>query len=176
MALLESVQVDVFPESVDGFVSLGDHVARTPQGAAAMMIVGLLLYAQDEQVGQQCLAAIVDHGRLQEGHKGYQGWQLRTSDLQLIRTQVKGKAYLLQSYVKGTSPQNGYQLPEPPYVFEFSDNPHSGDANSGPYKVFVPSSGADTPRPVTVKRDPESGVWRVSEWSSLIVGIRKPEA
>ncbi|WP_167882958.1 DUF6935 domain-containing protein [Leptospira barantonii] len=34
-------------------------------------------------------------------------------------------------------------------------------------------SGADTPRPVTLKKNAK-GVWKAREFSSLLVGIKKP--
>ena len=55
----------------------------------------------------------------------------------------------------------------------FSTNPHSGDPAHGTVKLFVECSGADSPRPVTLKRDPD-GRWAPVEWSSLLSGIRPP--
>jgi hypothetical protein len=58
-------------------------------------------------------------------------------------------------------------------VFTFSDNPHSGDPETGTFKVFITSSGASSPRPVTVKRN-DKGIWKAYEWSTLIVGVEPP--
>jgi hypothetical protein len=174
MAVLEPVEIDQFPQSVEAFVELRDRVAQTPQGGAAMMVVALFAYAEDNEMGQRCLAIAVDRDKLSEGPKGYEGWQLRASDIWLLHSQVKDKPYVLRSYVKGTNPDEGYRLPEPPYVFEFSDNPHSGDPETGTYKVFITSSGASSPRPVTVKRN-DKGIWKAYEWSTLIVGVQEPE-
>ena len=137
------------------------------------MVVALLLYAGDETLGQQCLAAAVASERLAEGGGGYQGWRLRRSDLQRIHEQVKAQPYLPQSYVRGTRSDNGYALPDPPLMLEFSTNRYSGDPAEGRYKVFVACSGAATPRPVTVRRN-ALGIWQAYEWSSLIVGIARP--
>jgi hypothetical protein len=87
--------------------------------------------------------------------------------------QIEKQAYVPRSYVKGTTPENGYQLPAPPYVFEFSDTPYSGDVDAGTYKVFVACSGAASPRPVTVRRN-NRGIWKAYEWSSLVVGVQAP--
>jgi hypothetical protein len=173
MPSLPPVQVDELPRSVEDFVVLRDQVAVAPQGGAAMMVLALLVYAEDEELGKQCLAATVDRRRLVGGSQGYRSWQLSNRDLQLIRMQIKGQPYLPRSYVKGTTPEHGYRLSNLPYVLEFSYNPHSGDPESGVYKVFVGSSGASSPRPVTVRRN-SRGIWKASEWSSLVVGIRRP--
>ncbi len=150
-----------------------DEVATAPEGGAVMMVVALMVYARDEQAGLQCLTVAVDQSRLMDGPKGYKGRQLASNNLQRIRLQIHGKEYTPSSYVQGTSPQNGYQLPTPPYSFACSSNPYSGDASSGTYKVFIATSGAPTPRPVTVKVN-DKGIWKASEWSSLIVGVKPP--
>ena len=41
-------------------------------------------------------------------------------------------------------------------------------------KVFVVCSGADSPRPIHLKAN-NRGVWKVTNASSLFVGIRAPE-
>jgi hypothetical protein len=138
-----------------------------------MMVVALLAYGGNEELGRQCLTVAVDRGRLQEGDKGYKGWQLSVRDLERVRLQVRDKTYLPKSYINGATPENGYTLPAPPYVVTCSDNPHSGDVDSGTYKVFVACSGASSPRPVTVKRN-NKGFWKASEWSSLLVGVKPP--
>jgi hypothetical protein len=173
MTQLDPVKIDKLPQTLDEFVALRDKVAKEPQGGAAMMVVALFVYVKDETVGRQCLAVAASRERLEEGPKGYKGWQLRASDVWLLHTQIKGKDYVLKSYVEGTSPDNGYELPEPPYVFTFSANPHSGNPERGTYKVFITSSGASSPRPVTVKRN-DKGIWKAHEWSTLIVGVEPP--
>jgi hypothetical protein len=167
------VEIDGLPETVEAFAALQAEVARTPEGAAAMMVVALWLLAEDDKVGRQALAAAVDRSRLQAGSGGSDGWRLGNRDLQLIRSQVGGRGYRLRSYVAGATPQNGYALPEPPYRIACSSNPYSGDPDSGQFKLFVASSGADSSRPVTLRRG-EDGLWRAMEWSSLLLGVREP--
>lgn len=171
--IVDPIQIHAFPDTVEGFAALSDDVARVPQGGAAMMVVALLLLAQDEDLGEACLAAAVDPERLRRGDQGVAGWQLRAGDRELIRSQIGSSPHIPRSYVQGAAPGNGYRLPELPYVVRFAYNPHGGDPASGRCKVFVHCSGADSPRPVTVVRDAQ-GVWRASEWSSLLVGVRAP--
>ena len=173
MAELASVQIEQLPTSVEEFVALRDQIAQSPQGGAAMMVLALLTYTNDNVLGQQCLTIAVDRERLQEGDKGYKGWQLSNSSLQRVRSQLEGKPYLPRSYIEQAMPENGYALAEPPYVVICSDNPYSGEIDSGTYKVFVTCSGASSPRPITLKRN-DKGLWKASEWSSLLVGIREP--
>ena len=167
------IHIPSLPTSIDEFLDLRDRVATSPEGGAAMMVVALLTFTEKEDLGQQCLACAVANSRLVEGNQGYRGLQLANASLARIRTQILGREYLPRSYVSGAEPENGYELGSPPYSFECLRNPHSGDPATGRCKVFVASSGADSPRPVTVAMS-DSGTWKAIEWSSLLVGVRPP--
>jgi hypothetical protein len=167
------IQIPSLPASIDEFLELRDRVATSPEGGAAMMVVALLAYAEGEQLGQECLTCAVARTRLVDGMQGYKGRQLSNASLQRIHTQIRGRDYLARSYVSGTTPEESYQLGEPPYAIECLRNVHSGDPASGSCRVFVVSSGADSPRPVTLAMN-ENGIWKAIEWSSLIVGVQPP--
>lgn len=167
------LNVESLPTSIEDFVALRDQLAQSPQGGAAIFATALLIYAENEDLGRQVLTIAVDRGRLREGASGYKGWELQPQELRRLDERVRARPHLARSYVQGTSPERGYQLPEGPLSFEVSDNPHSGDLAAGRYKVFVASSGADSPRPVTLLRN-NRGYWKATEWSSLTSGVRPP--
>ncbi len=129
-----TVYVEELPGSVEVFVALRDRLASSPKGGAATMVVALLLYTEDEALGRACLTVAIDRERLTEGSDGYKGLQLNRSDLQFIYGQLQDKRYIVRSYVQGTSPENHYRLPEPPYPIAFGSNPYGGDPDSGRYK------------------------------------------
>lgn len=168
-----SVHIPSLPASVEEFLDLRDQVAITPEGGAAMMVVALLTLTEEQELGKECLACAVGSSRLVDGAQGYRGQQLTNASLGQIRTQILGREHLPRSYVSGAEPENGYRLVGPPYSVECLRNPHSGDPASGRCKVFVVSSGADSPRPVTVAVN-DRGIWKAIEWSSLLVGVRPP--
>lgn len=167
----QTIQIPKIPPSIEAFGALQAQLAQTPEGGAALMVLALLLYSENAALGQACLALAVDANRLQPGAEGYGGQQLQRRELALIRTQITGQGHLPRSYIAGATPENGYALPEPPYTITTSRNPYSGDEAAGQVKCFVASSGAASPRPVTLRRDAE-GLWKASEWSSLLSGIR----
>lgn len=173
MSALEPVVIQEIPTSLEVFVALRDRVSLVPQGGVAMFVVALHVYTNDHELGRQCLTVAVDRGRLVEGPEGYRGWQLGNRDLRRIQTQLAGQPYLTRSYFEGATPENSYDLGEPPFSMAFSDNPYSGDPASGVYKVFVECSGAQSARPATVKRN-DRGIWKADTWSSLITGVRAP--
>lgn len=170
------ITVDEIPTSLEQFIQLRDALAITPEGGAVVTVIALLLYAQapDEALGQHALTIAVDRSRLREKADGYQGWALLAIDFQRVERQIRDRPWTPRSYFVGTTPENGYRLPAPPYPFEISDNVHSGDPESGVYKVFIRSSGAANPRPVTLKLN-NRGVWKALEWSSLLMGVMPPK-
>ena len=168
-----SIEIAGLPPSIEEFRAQRDLVAWTPHGGAAMMVVALLVFAESEELGRQCLAVAVDRSRLEEGPYGYRGWQLGARDRNLISAQLRDHPYIPRSYIGSATPENGYRLPAPPYKIVCAESPGSGRPGVEPYKMFVVSSGADSPRPVTMGRNPK-GIWKAAEWSSLIMGVRPP--
>ena len=117
---------------------------------------------------------VLDSSHLQAdtSGKGYKGFSVSKTSLSFIERQLSQNPMLMESYLPGSSPSNGYTPSEPPYSFTLTSNRFSGDASKGTIKLFIPCSGASTPRPVTVTRN-SKGVWKAKEFSSLIVGVAK---
>ena len=172
MTDLPTVEIAEIPTTIASFVALRDRLSVTPQGGAATMVVALFVHTRDEVVGRACLAASVAPKGLQDGLEGFEGQQLRVRDMRLLASQLAKQPYLPASFFRGAAPANGYALPKPPLEIALSANRYSGHPEAGPYKVFVACSGASRPRPVTLVK--EAGLWRASEWSSLIMGIMAP--
>jgi hypothetical protein len=170
----ETITVPKMPETIEEFVAFRDEVASTPEGGAAVMVVAMIAYTENEELGRQCLTVAADRGRLQEGMNGYKGWQLLNPELQRLKGRILGKGHIPRSYVQGTGPESGYALPDGPLEILVSTNPHSGDMSTGSYKVFVSSTGADSPRPIALKRN-NKGLWKGHEWSSLTLGVVPPK-
>lgn len=161
------------PESIEAFTDLRNQHAASPEGGAAMFIMALKLYMEDEKLGIPALVFTTDRSRLQQDTKGYKGWSILRTDMSRIISQLRYHPYLPDSYFDGTNPANQYQS-QLPYKMFFSRNPYSGQEDSGKVKVFVACSGADSDRPITLRRN-DKGLWKAIEWSSILVGIRKPE-
>lgn len=136
----------------------------------------LLEYRQSaEGAVAGCVAALnIMAGNPDEGRKAMMMLNPETpeSTLRLAESQLAASPWIMGSYFQGTSPGNNYLIPDEP-VINITMNPYSGSSEDGSVKFFVACSGADSPRPVTV-RSGKNGLWYPGEWSSLIVGIRKP--
>jgi hypothetical protein len=166
------VNIPSVPTTTEEFITLRNKIATTPEGGAAMFVLAMQLYVKKPEMGMECVISMVDLGALQQSNKGYKGYDLGTSTKNLFKSQLSQAPHIPFSYYKDTSPKDGYKA-SPPFKVETSINRYSGTESEGKLKVFVKSSGADTPRPITLKKN-DKGVWKATEWSSLIVGVRKP--
>lgn len=165
------IEIKGMPTTVDEFVKLRNEIANTPEGGAAMFIIALKLFNENPDLGAQCLVISADRGRLQSGTT-YKGFQLMKNDMDRMKRQLKQYPFIPNSYFKGATPENGYKFNFPTQM-DFSSNAYSGDKAAGTFKVFVQCYGADSPRPIKLIRN-KKGYWKATEWSSIIMGIKKP--
>lgn len=157
--------------SIEDYESLYQEYGRGPNGAAALFVAALIAYMENQDLGMQCFTAILDDGQLADGDV-YQGKKPDSGIMYHLKRIVHTK-YLAYSYVRGTSPETGYAPPAPPYTVALSTNKYSQVAEDR-VKLFVKCSGADSPRPISLKKG-DDGFWKVTEASSLFVGIRSPK-
>ena len=160
---MSHIEISRLPHGSEDFSAMQADLASTPEGGATALVAALLSYVAGDALAEQYVAAALDEARLQSG-------ALRVADRQRLQRQLKDRPATIHSLVAGATPENNYQLPEPPYRLSFSRNPYSGEDDSGRVKVFVACSGAASPRPVTLQRGTD-GLWRAAEWSSLLLGV-----
>jgi hypothetical protein len=168
----QTIKITRVPTTVEEFVEMRNQKAETPEGAAAMFLLALKIYTQKPELGKQCFVVIVDRKLLREGNV-YKGFAIFNSDMSLIKSQMNKNKLIPNSYIKGSKTATNYAV-NLPYVYEFSKNKYSGDKSKGEYKLFVACSGASSPRPMSFRRN-NRGIWKVTNWSSVLVGIAKPE-
>lgn len=163
-----------WPSSFDELDAFRTQNGSTPEGAVVSLIAALDLFTKDTVEGAKGLVLVLDPSSLQADStgKGYKGFIVNKSTLGLVERQLQQNPLLINSYLPGSSPSNGYSITEPPYTFTLTANRYSGEAAKGKIKLFIPSSGASSARPVTVTRN-SKGVWKVSEFSSILVGVAK---
>lgn len=166
-----SVDVPKMPATVEEFTAWRNQVATEPEGGAAVYVVALATYAKDKDLGLQFLTIAIDQAHLVNGNQGVKGRQPKGIAVQRWKENIGRKPYVARSYFEGTSPENSYQLPAANLEISYSEVRDLGGNRS---KVFVVSSGADSPRPITLQQN-DKGLWKAWEWSSLSVGTRPPK-
>lgn len=92
---------------------------------------------------------------------------------QFIRDRLKGKEYTVASFFAGATVENNY-TPSNPYQITVSTTPYSFDEENWA-TMYVKSSGADSPRPVKLRKKPSTGQWFFTEIQCL-GDIRVPVA
>lgn len=165
----QNIKIADQPRNVNEFVTLRNAVATTPEGGAAMFLLALKIYVDNPKLGEKCLVISVDKSLLKEG-KVYKGYKLGETDMDLIKRNLNNNKLIPNSYISGSKPENSYKV-ELPYEYEFTVN-LLGKSKDGT-KVFVKSSGADSKRPMVLKKN-NRGFWKVTTWSSVLANIKEP--
>ena len=148
------------PESLEALEALPQAALSTPFDTAALTVVALSVYPADKEL---CFR-MLDYLR---GPRPMNG-----ADKQFIADRFRDKDYVPRSYFGGATPNNDY-MPSVPYTVTVKSDPHSYD-EQGIAKLFIPSGGADDPRPIKL-RQAKDGKWYLWE-QFLLTGIRQPES
>lgn len=90
-----------------------------------------------------------------------------------IKERLTGKYYKTFSFFAGATVQNNY-VPTTPYQITVSTTPNSF-AEENWATMYVQSAGADSPRPVKLRKKPSTGQWFITEVQCL-ADIRVPVA
>ena len=96
---------------------------------------------------------------------------LNGADKQFIQDRFRGKAYLMRSYFKGATPKNNY-TPSQPYTVEVQTNDYTYQ-QEGYARFLITCGGADSPRPMTLRKKGSTGEWFLWDYKGLLSGIRK---
>lgn len=158
--------VCALPASVEEFRTRQATEALTAQGGCHLWFEAVLVYLSgNTKLGTQLLTA------------GMKDKDWVNSTPLLVET-MQQRPYLLRSYLKGATPENGYQVT--PDSFELN----VVDVSAQPLKQFPPgkvvrlmlrSGGADAPRAIDLERN-GLGLYLVRTPLPLCLGIRAPQA
>lgn len=141
MNKVEMITLEKLPTNVEELKAMAD--LSSPFNTAALAVAAFINYEKDVNAAIEMINFL----------KGPQ--PLSVMDTQFIRDRLAGKGYVVRSYVEGTSVENDYTIPDGPIRIEVSDNPYSY-TNEGYAVLYLKSSGADSPRPVTLRKKGDS--------------------
>ncbi|MDO4787908.1 MAG: hypothetical protein Q4A19_01975 [Johnsonella sp.] len=147
------------PETMEEFMKSPYAGLEKPEYTAALFIAAMSQYEANPELALEMLRYLKGPGGLSVYEK------------QFIADRLRGKAYVVRSYFKGSSPENDY-TPLLPYTVEITENPYSYDQKDHA-KFFMRSSGADSPRPIQLRLKPSASQWFLTE-QLLLGGIRIP--
>lgn len=155
------VTFEKMPTTVEMLRDLDEGDLQDPYKAVALLIPALCLWPENKDVAIQMINFLQGPDELSEYKK------------QFISERLRDKEYLPYSYFQGSSPSNDYK-PTKPYTITVQTTRSSFD-EEGFAKLYLQSSGADSPRPVTLRQKASSGQWFITD-QMLLSEIRQPES
>lgn len=157
----ERFTFSALPESLAQLQALPEAALSSPFQTAALTVCALCAYAADKQIGTEMLNWL-------RGPRPLNG-----QDISFLNDRFRdGKTYLPFSYFAGATPENNY-TPQEPFTL-FIESNHLSAAEQGYQKLFIPCGGADSPRPIKLRRKGD-GRWFLWE-QYLLTNIRPPKA
>lgn len=170
---IQDTVIPSIPSNVDSLLEIRDSLATTPEGGAAFFVLAMYLKAMESDLAMPAFTIGMDSSQLRNDPRGYRGFSPSASYNDFINRYLPRAPYIAFSYFQGALPENGYAVGNTDLVVQTIRNPYSEIAEDE-IKVFVYSGGADTPRPITLKRN-NRGLWKAKNSNSLFVGVRAPE-
>ena len=136
---------------------------QSPYGAAKMFFDAVFCYMdpQTRSEGSKMLRFVM-HEK--------QGWE-RSPNFSLFAQRMRDpkQQHIFRSFAEGTSPENDYSMDPNNYRLMMGELVES----TGYLRLFLYSSGADSPRPIWVKQF-DDGLWYVINVVSTYAGVREP--
>ena len=157
-----SVSFNKLPASIEEFTALPQLSDLTkPQNTAALLIAAFELYVHDPEAG---VAAI----NMLKGPV-----KLSNHEIAFLKDRFCDKPYLPRAYFKGAAPQNNYK-PLQPYTLEFEPDQRPQDLGEGYTRLYITTAGADSPRPIVLRKKASAPEWFVWEYPAIVMSIRVP--
>ncbi len=150
---VEAFTFNEFPKTLAELTARPEASLDTPFKTVALCIAALTNYKDNEAAMWEMLEFLNGPENVNEFLK------------QFMKDRLKDKEYKVLSFFKGATPENGY-TPNKPYVLEVSDNPYSYPEENWA-TLYLTSGGADSPRPVKLRKKPSTGRWFINDIQCL---------
>ena len=157
----ETFTFNSLPTNVEELKALPEASLDTPFKAVALALAALCNYEKDTAATLEMLDFLNGPEPVSEYQK------------QFYKDRLVGKQYKVFSFFEGATPDNNY-TPNTPYVISVSDNPYSYPEDNWA-TLYVQSSGADSLRPVKLRKKPSTGQWFINDIQCL-TDIRIPKS
>ncbi len=150
------------PADMDEYKAKYEKEAKTPEGAAKLWLEAAFLYqdSNTRALGRDILIALM---------KGLPSDFERNAAHSTMVDRIKNQPHIMRSFCAGTSPENGYKADLNNCELTVT---RSVEGMDNTWNVWLKSSGADSPRQITLVKDGEH--WKVFSAPGLYMGIREP--
>lgn len=157
----QSVALSALPESLEELKAMPEASLSSDRAVAALAVAVLCNFERDPDETYRMMDFL-------RGPRPMNGM-----DKKFISDRLTGRMHIIRSFLRGTSPENNYE-PSAPYAVEVIEDRNSR-LEKDYVKFFLRSSGADSPRPIKLRRKPSTGQWFVWE-TPFLSDIRTPQA
>lgn len=151
---------NAIPKTLDELKALPEASLDTPFKTAALTLIALCNFENDHD-------AVFEMIEFLNGP-----YELTPMSKQFYGERLSGKFYKTFSFFEGATPANNY-TPDVPYKITVSDNPYSYDEENW-CMLYVTSSGADSARPIKLRKKPSTNQWFISGDPMFLSDIRIP--
>ena len=156
----QAVGIQDFPTSFAEFSAMPQAGDLTkPENTCALLLCALDLFTKDRAGGVEALNKL-------RGPR-----PMSPLEVQFVRDRLMDKTYLPRAYFDGATQQNNY-TPSVPYTVRFYPDPRPQDMEAGYMRLYLRTAGADSPRPVKLRRKGDE--WFIWEYPGVLTGIRIP--
>lgn len=137
------------PENLDELKALPEASLDSPYKTAALAVAIFCAYGKNPDATIEMLDWLMGPE------------EVSTYKKQFFKERLSGKLYKPFSFFAGASPENGY-TPTAPYTITVTSNDYSFvDENWA--TMYVKSSGADSERPIKLRKKPSTGQYFVND-------------
>jgi hypothetical protein len=155
----ESFTFSYLPTSVEELKAMPEASLDSAFKTTALCIAVLCNLEKNEEATWEMLDYLKGPENVSEREKAF------------IKERLAGKQYKTFSFFSGATPENGY-VSNTPYTITVSENPYSFDEDNWA-TLYVTSGGADSPRPIKLRRKPSTNQWFINDIQCL-ADIRIP--
>ncbi|MCQ2526903.1 MAG: hypothetical protein MJ130_09070 [Lachnospiraceae bacterium] len=156
-----TITFNSLPTNIAELQALPEASLDTPFKTAALALAVLCNYEKDP-------AATVEMMNFLKGPEPMSNYEQG-----FIKERLAGKYYKTFSFFAGATVENNY-TPTQPYQITVEANPYSFNEENWA-TMYVKSAGADSPRPIKLRKKPSTGQWFINEVQCLS-DIRIPVA
>ena len=155
-----TISFERIPATLDELKALPEASLKEPEFGAALFVAAMMNYKDDPATAISMLEYLKGPAGVSEYEK------------QFIKDRLSdGKEYVVRSYFAGTSPENNY-TPSVPYAVTPEKDVDS--EQDGRVRIFMRSSGADSPRMMKMRLKASTGEWFIEE-EMILSDIRIPK-
>ena len=155
-----TISFERIPATLDELKALPEASLKEPEFGAALFVAAMMNYQDDPATAISMLEYLKGPAGVSEYEK------------QFIKDRLSdGKEYVVRSYFAGTSPENNY-TPSVPYAV--TPEKEADSEQDGRVRVFMRSSGADSPRMMKMRLKASTGEWFIEE-EMILSDIRIPK-